>query len=153
MKFLKGQGNQMANAGEANPASSGDNNGQAGAQANGQANAQANGQANAQAGQQADGQEQAGQQSTDNQHRTVSTAPESTTPASPDQPETDSTAGASQNALEYLTGGNSRTDQEGTLTIEDLMNAQGVQNAGSPSNNANDQEEPDKTPPDNGGTP
>ncbi len=153
MEFLKGQGNQMANAGEANPASSGDNNGQAGAQANGQANAQADGQANAQAGQQADGQEQAGQQSTDNQNRTVSTAPESTTPASPDQPESDSTAGASQNALEYLTGGNSRTDQEGTLTIEDLMNAQGVQNAGSPSNSANDPEEPDKTPPDNGGAP
>ena len=118
-----------------------------------QADAQADGQANSQTDQQADGQEQAGQRSTNEQNSLVSASPESTAPASPDQPESDSTAGASQNALEYLTRGNSRTDQEGTLTIEDLMNAQGVRNAGSPSNSANDKEEPDKTPPDDGGAP
>jgi hypothetical protein len=156
MEFLKGQGNQIANAGEANTASSEDNNGQAEAQADGQTDAQTDGQANAQAGQQADGQEQAGQQGTDKQTRTASTSPESTAPPSSDESESESTAGASQNALEYLTGGNNRIDQEGTLTIEDLMNAQGVlgtTNTGSPSNSVNDKEEPDKTPPDNGGAP
>ena len=158
MEFLKGQGNQVANAGEANTASSEDNNGQADAQADRQADAQTDGQANAQAGQQADGQEQAGQQSTDEQNRTASaSSSESIVPPSSDQSESESTAGASQNALEYLTGGNDRTGQEGTLTIEDLMNAQGVRNAagaGSPSSNVrDDDEDPDKTPPDNGGSP
>jgi len=135
MEFLKGQGNQMANAGEANTASSEDNN------------------------KQADGQEQTGQQSTDEQNRTASaSSSESIVPPSSDQSESESTAGASQNALEYLTGGNDRTDQEGTLTIEDLMNAQGVRNAtgaGSPSSSERDDDEvdPDKTPPDNGGAP
>jgi hypothetical protein len=134
MEFLKGQGNQVANEGEANTASSEDNNGQA------------------------DGQEQISQQSTDEQNRTASaSSSESIVPPSSDQSESESTAGASQNALEYLTGGNDRTDQEGTLTIEDLMNAQGVRNAtgaGSPSSSVRDDEEnPDRTPPDNGGAP
>ena len=162
MEFLKGQGNQMANSGEANTAASEDNNGQADAQAHGQAQAQADGQAqaqadgqeNAQAGQQEDGQSQADQQSTDEQNHTASTAPESIAPPSPDQSESDSTAGASQNALEYLMGDRNQSSQEGTLTVEDLMNAQGVRgatSAGSPSNSADDKEEPDKTPPDDGG--
>ncbi len=116
----------MANAGEANTASSEDNN------------------------KQADGQEQTGQQSTDEQNRTASaSSSESIVPPSSDQSESESTAGASQNALEYLTGGNDRTDQEGTLTIEDLMNAQGVRNA----TGAGSQEDPDTTPPDNDGVP
>jgi len=48
----------------------------------------------------------------------------------------ESTTGASQNALEYLTGGQESTTQatkkqnmEGTLTIQDLINAQGVRTA------------------------
>ncbi len=142
MEFLKGQENQLANAGEANTASSEDNNGQADAQAD----------------RQADGQEQTSQQSTDEQNRTASaSSSESIVPPSSDLSESESTVGASQNALEYLTGGNDRTDQEGTLTIEDLMNAQGVRNAtgaGAPSSSVRDDEEnPDRTPPDNGGAP
>jgi hypothetical protein len=134
MEFLKGQENQLANAGEANTASSEDNNGQADAQAD----------------RQADGQEQTSQQSTDEQNRTASaSSSESIVPPSSDLSESESTVGASQNALEYLTGGNDRTDQEGTLTIEDLMNAQGVRNA----TGAGSQEDPDTTPPDNDGVP
>jgi len=155
MEFLKEQGNQMANAGEANTASSEDSDGQADAQAEGEADTQTDGQANAQAGQQADGQEQAGQQNTDEQNRTASTPPENTSPPSPDEPEPDSTAGASQNALEYLMRDNTNSSQEGTLTIEDLMNAQGVRKAtsgGSASNDsAGDKEAPDKTSSDNSG--
>ncbi len=67
----------------------------------------------------------------------------------PTSPNLRAQQGASQNALEYLTGGNDRTDQEGTLTIEDLMNAQGVRNA----TGAGSQEDPDTTPPDNDGVP
>jgi len=164
MEFLQGQGNQVANAGEANTASSEESNeqadgqavGQAEAQTDGQADAQTDGQANTQAGEQADGQAQADQQSTDELNRTANTSTENIAPPSSDQSESDSTAGASQNALEYLTGGNGRTDQEGTLTIEDLINAQGVRGATSadlPPNSASDKEEPDRTPTDDGGAP
>ena len=143
MEFLKGQGNQLANAGEANGASSDGNNGQADAQADGQSDGQAQ-----------SGQAQDGQQTSDEQNRTASASAESSPSPSPDEPESDSTAGASQNALEYLMGNTTPTSQEGTLTIEDLMNAQGIGNAtstGSPSSSANDEENPDKPPPDNGG--
>ena len=102
---------------------------------------------------QADGQAQADQQSGAGQNRTASTSSESTSSPSPDESDSDSTAGTSQNALEYLMGNTG--DQQDTLTIEDLMNAQGVRNAttaGSPSNDAlDDEEDPDKNPPDNGG--
>ena len=138
MEFLQRQGSQLANAGEVNSTTSAGNNGQADTQADGQAGGQA----------------QTGQQSGDDQNRTASTSSESTTVPSPDETESDSTAGASQNALEYLMGNTG--DQQGTLTIEELINAQGIRNAtsaGSPSNSARDDEEevPDKNPPDNGG--
>jgi len=145
MEFLKGQGNQVANAGEANTASPVSNNGQADAQDDGQSDAQASEQASGQA----DSQAQAEQQSADEQNRTASTSSESTAPPSPDETESDSTEGTSQNALEYLMESSTRTNQEGTLTIEDLLNAQGVRNA----TGADSQEDPDTTPPDNGGAP
>ena len=158
MEFLQGQGNQVANAGEANSASSDGNNGQADTQAGGQTDGQAqNGQAQsgqAQSGQAQSGQAQDGQQTSDEQSRTASTSAESSPSPSPDEPESDSTAGASQNALEYLMGNTTPTNQEGTLTIEDLMNAQGIGNAtspGPPPGSANDEENPDKPPPDNSG--
>ena len=165
MEFLKGQGNQLANAGEANSASSDSNNGQADTQADGEADGEADGQADgqtdgqaqngqAQSGQAQSGQAQDGQQTSDEQARTASASAESSPSPSQDEPESDSTAGASQNALEYLMGNTTPTNQEGTLTIEDLMNAQGVGNStspGLPPGSANDEENPDKPPPDNSG--
>ncbi|MDX2451418.1 hypothetical protein, partial [Desulfosarcina sp.] len=66
-----------------------------------------------------------------------SISPPSATPVSSAETEEESTEGASQNALEYLTGEDVQapgsTDDEsnmvqpeGTLTIQDLLNAQGV---------------------------
>jgi len=57
--------------------------------------------------------------------------PDSSIPDSPNQPKEESTAGASQNALEYLTGEDPRAETgedqpEGTLSIKDLLNAQGI---------------------------
>lgn len=178
MEFLQGQGNQPGNAGEASAATFASNNGQAGEQADSSADSQA--------GEQVDGQAQAGQQSDDQQNRTADTFSESASAPSPD--EAKSTAGASQNALEYLMGASSHTsqttdgesenplpelpsltepvpgsgqpaapgsgEQQGTLTIEDLINAQGIGNAAgtdSPSNSVNDEQGTDKNPPDNGG--
>jgi len=153
MEFLKGQANQVANAGEANSASSDGNNGQADTQAGGQTDGQAqNGQA--QNGQAQNGQAQDGRQTSDEQALTASASAESSSSPTPDEAESDSTAGASQNALEYLMGNTTPTNQEGTLTIEDLMNAQGIGNStspGPPPGSANDEENPDKLPPDNGG--
>ena len=153
MEFLKGQGNQVANAGEANSASSDGNNGQADTQAGGQTDGQAQS-GQAQSGQAQSEQAQDGQQTSDEQARTASASAESSSSPTPDEPESDSTAGASQNALEYLMGNTTPTNQEGTLTIEDLMNAQGVGNStspGPPPGSANDEESPDKPPPDNSG--
>lgn len=101
-------------------------------------------QGSGQEGEQADRQD--GEQANDGQisessERSMSTAqPDSIMLGSPTQPEKESTAGASQNALEYLTGedpgaidGDINEDgeeqAEGTLSIEDLLNAQGVGNS------------------------
>ncbi len=64
----------------------------------------------------------------------------------------ESTAGTSQNALEYLTGkGVQNEDAPGdTLTIEDLVNAQGVSvqiGVGSSDGNKSNEEEPDENTP------
>ena len=70
----------------------------------------------------------------------------------------DAVTGASQNALEYLMGEDTQTDRsannesdtDDTLTIEDLMNAQGIRGAAgtaSPPGNTNDDEEPVEKPP------
>lgn len=78
-------------------------------------------------------QAQAGQQRNAAQRRSANPASPSVSPA---EPETDIPDGTSQNALEYLTGGNDQQqspddtqlieDQPGTLSIEELLNAQGV---------------------------
>ena len=84
-----------------------------------------------------DGQSQDGQQSETAEESKESTSPASNSPASSSEPEEESTAGASQNALEYLTGDSIQagdgigTEQdtnqpEGTLSLQDLLNAQGV---------------------------
>ncbi|MBT8070156.1 MAG: hypothetical protein KJO80_06960 [Gammaproteobacteria bacterium] len=72
-----------------------------------------------------------------------------------------SAAGTSQNALEYLLGGNSPTSEGqgngpgGTLSIHDLLNAQGTLNpggAGAPPPDADDQDAPgEKIPEKDGG--
>jgi hypothetical protein len=68
---------------------------------------------------------------------TSSAPPADSFPASPAEPGEEDTTGTSQNALEYLTGESTQTGDgtgnepvtnppEGTLTIQDLLNAQGV---------------------------
>ena len=84
-----------------------------------------------------DGQEQTGEQVETTEEPASSTPPTSTDPVSPAETEEESTAGASQNALEYLTGESIQTSgssgnepdtnqPKDTLTIQDLLNAQGV---------------------------
>ena len=84
-----------------------------------------------------EGQSQDSQQTETEEKPDSADSPSNTLPASPAETEEESTAGAAQNALEYLTGesaqtgddlgGGAETDQaEGTLTIQDLLNAQGV---------------------------
>ena len=91
----------------------------------------------AQADGQTNGQTQESQQSESAQKPDSSISLPGATPVSSTETEEESTAGASQNALEYLTGEDvqapgstddeSNTVQpEGTLTIQDLLNAQGV---------------------------
>ncbi len=80
-------------------------------------------------------------------------------PAPPIEAEEESTAGAAQNALEYLTGENAQAGDdvseegetgqtEGTLTIQDLLNAQGV---GSDITEPVDEKTTDETTPDKDG--
>ena len=135
------------------------------AQADGQDSAKADGQADGQADVQADGQAQDGQQ-TETAEKSVSTAPPaSTSPISTADPEEESTAGASQNALDYLKGKsiqtgedmNGETDstqQEGTLTIQDLLNAQGISNStgtAPASTNPDEEQQPVDAKPDKDG--
>ena len=112
---------------------SGQDDGQTDSQADGHADVQGEGQA----GSQDNGQSQNGEQTETAESSTPVVPPASTTPVSPAEAEEESTAGASQNALEYLKSGNVQTtdstdnepdsDQsEGTLTIQDLLNARGV---------------------------
>jgi hypothetical protein len=118
---------------------------QAGAQGDAQDEGQDNGQEGAQSDDQGDdhADNQDGEQSQESQQAEPSETSDPTIPpassaaATPVEPEEESTAGASQNALEYLTGedpraidsaiGEAREDQpEGTLSIQDLLNAQGI---------------------------
>jgi hypothetical protein len=111
----------------------GQQNGQDGAQAESQAGEQGDGQASGQE----QGQSQEGPQTENAQAAATPVPSPETTPVSSPVPEEESTAGASQNALEYLTGetvpATGSTGDEpstgqpaGTLTIQDLLNAQGV---------------------------
>ena len=123
--------------GESSTAVSQANQGEGETQTDEQKMAQADGQADEQADSQADGQTQDSQQSESEQKPASSVSPASATPVSSAETEEESTAGASQNALEYLTGegvqapdstgDESNTVQpEGTLNIQDLLNARGV---------------------------
>ena len=155
----------------------------------------------------------AGQQGGEEQNQASGTPSSSTVPDSFNGPEADAMTGASQNALEYLTGGETQTergtnnetdtgesifeanplpelpslrgtvpenndqqvnlhndtsqpasgqaatadpgDQQGTLTIDDLINAQGIGGAAvvtPPAGDTNDDEQPDETPPANDGS-
>jgi len=74
---------------------------------------------------------QAAQQDSGEQNNTAST---SAAQVPTNEPREESTSGTSQNALQYLTEGNTQGDQptqqeSGTLTIEDLLNARGVRGA------------------------
>jgi hypothetical protein len=125
MEFLKGNTGQAEGLAESGTGQNG---------ASGERNP-ASSESAGQEGEQADSQE--GEQAQDSQlaessDSSVTTSqPGNSIPDSPNQPEEESTAGASQNALEYLTGedprAEAREDQpEGTLSIQDLLNAQGI---------------------------
>ena len=167
MEFLtnnSGQGEAESEAG-ATASQTGQGQGQGESQTDEQNVAQADGQNNAQADGQADGQAQDSQQ-TETAEKSVSTAsPASTSPISTTDPEEESTAGASQNALDYLTGKTDQTGddlkdepditpQEGTLTIKDLLNAQGISNStgtAPASANPDQEQQPDEIRPDKDG--
>jgi hypothetical protein len=127
MEFLQKSGNQTGEGSTGTPA--GDNE---------------PGSAQEQAQEKAQAQAQSGQQSSNEQQAATS---ESSAQNPSDEAETESTSGASQNALEYLMGDNSQAqpgDQEGTLTIEDLMNAQGVYTVTGGGEKPPDENDPDK---------
>ncbi len=126
-------------------------------------------QASAQGSEQVDGEEdensQESQVAETAQKPTSSVPPASTSPVSSTEPEEESTAGASQNALDYLMEENTQVDDdinnqadtsqpEGTLSIQDLLNARGVSNATVtlPSSSTTGEEQPpDETKPDKDG--
>lgn len=103
-------------------------------------------------------QAQAGQQRNAAQSRSANPASSSVSPA---EPETDIPDGTSQNALEYLTGGNDQQqspddtqlieDQPGTLSIEELLNAQGVIEATGGVSPSAPKDDPDKDDPQGNG--
>jgi len=151
MEFLRGLGKGTTGTGDGAGQDSAEGGGQGETQADGQLigqdAAQEDGQAEAHgdrtASGQADGQSQDGLQTESEQKPASSAPPVSATPVSSIEPEEESTSGASQNALEYLTGesdqsSGSTNDEptagqpEGTLTIQDLLNAQGLGNTTDP---------------------
>ncbi len=179
MEFLKGNAGQAQSAGEDSANSAAANSAQGDSQADGQQegqgqatgqdagqdsgqqDGQAETQGEGQADGEADGQSQDGQQSESEQKPAPTVTPASATPTSSAEPEEESTAGASQNALEYLTGERAQTPDstddesdavqpEGTLTIQDLLNAQGVGNSTgtlpvtAPAEQQPDEDKPDK---------
>jgi hypothetical protein len=193
MEFLKGAAGQSEDANKGGSASSEGNEGQGEAQEGEQGESpsgdqqkgedegqddgqedgqdeeqegdQADDQGNGQAGGQNDEQTQDEQQTETPEESTSNTPPASSDPAPPDEADEESTDGASQNALEYLTGEGDQTDEgtsnepltpqpAGTLTIQDLLNARGVgESTGtSPASNSPDDEQPpDENIPDKDG--
>ena len=147
MEFLMKSGNLGGNVADQAAGSPGGNTGQTGAQGQ-SAQAQSS---QGQSGQQQASQDQVSQQTGAEQAQTSSSA---VVPVPTEEP---STAGTSQNALEYLTGkeAQNEADPVDTLTIEDLVNAQGVSaqiGVGTSAGNASDTEEPDEdTPKKDGG--
>ncbi len=141
LEFLQETGNQNSQAGEGTSESSTGDSGQGGQQ------------------EQADA--QAGQQSSEEQERTASNAPEDQSQISTEEPESESTTGTSQNAFEYLAGESANEGQgappdpatpTGTLSIQDLLNAQGLldgtDTTGTTASGASDSGDPVKTLPD-----
>ena len=128
--------------------------GQENAQAAAQGDQQADGKEKGNTGEQGEGQAQNGQQSETVEKSAAVTPPAESPPALSAQPEEESTAGTSQNALEYLKGENTGAGQdadgglppEGTLNIQDLLNAQGV--SGSTTTNPEPPVVDDDNPPD-----
>lgn len=158
MEFLKSNSGQGDAESEDSTATSQTGQGQGETQADEQNVAQADGQDAAQSDGQDEGQAQDGQQ-TEATEKSVSTPPPaSTSLISTVDAEKESIAGASQNALDYLTGGSVQTDdgvkgepdttqQEGTLTIQDLLNAQGISNStgtAPASTNPDEEQQPDE---------
>ncbi len=150
MEFLKGTSDQSGSEGEQQASTDGNGQqdspteGQESSQANTQDSGQDSGQSETQGDQQADGQsegETQDVQQTETEQESALPSPttsDSTSPAAETKEE--STAGAAQNALEYLTGESTQPSgdtgsevdsdqQQGTLTIQDLLNAQGVDGA------------------------
>jgi hypothetical protein len=143
MEFLKGQGNNESDSVAAAEAATG-----------------GDGQSDGEDGNQADSQGFAGEQS-EEQKNSAEIAISESAPLNPaDEDDVVSTQGTSQNALEYLTGttvtvdnrgtgntGQAPIESEGTLSIQDLLNAQGVGAAvgTTPSSNSSvDEPDPDK---------
>ena len=177
MEFLMKSGNLGANAESDTVGTPGGNDGQMGAQeqasqqqtaqaqsgqeqsaqeqsAQGQASQEQSAQAQATQEQATQEQGQSGQDQVRQQADTEQAQTSSVTTAQNPTDETtkESTAGSSQNALEYLTGkGVQNEDTAGdTLTIKDLVNAQGVSvqiDVGSSDGNKSNKEEPDENTP------
>ena len=141
------------------------NTGQEDGQDAGQSDNQVSGQDTGQENEKEDGQSQGGQQTETTEADEANTSSASDSPVSSSEPEEESTAGASQNALEYLTGdygpsGDDSgtvqdTDQaEGTLSLHDLLNARGVGDttAESPApTNPDEESQADETKPEKDG--
>ena len=137
--------------------------GQENAQADSQQASQDNGQGetpgNEKAGSQNEDQSQNSQQAETEKKSSLAEPPSITPADSPNEAEEESTAGAAQNALEYLTGDNAQSREEpdnkeetgqteGTLTIQDLLNAQGV---GAGNTKPADEKQVDETKPEKDG--
>ena len=133
------------------------------AQANGQEVSQEDGQGKTKGNEQEDSQtedrSQDSQQTEAEEKSSLAEPLTTTSPVSPTETVEESTAGAAQNALEYLTGDNAQSGEEpgnetetgqseGTLTIKDLMNAQGV---GAGTTKPTDEKQVDETKPDKDG--
>jgi hypothetical protein len=104
---------------------------------------------NGKVGGKSDGQRQDGLQTESEQKKVSVTLPAESAAISPVVPVEESVEGTSQNALEYLTersaeGQNGNTDApiteqpEGTLSIQDLLNAQGIGNPSGTATNPDD---------------
>lgn len=144
LEFLKGNGSQDSKTGEGSSDSSTGDSGQGDQQGQGDA--------------------EAGQQSGEEQKRTASAADDGAPLSPASESGSESTTGTSQNALEYLMGQGSQTGQNippdttspaGTLSIEDLLKAQGVLNAtgttGTSASDANEAGNPDGNRPEKDG--
>ena len=175
MEFLMKSGNLGADTGSNSAGSPGGNDGQTGAQEQsaqqqaaqaqpGQEQSAQGQTAQEQSAQQQAAQDQAGQEQSSQDQVTqpveaeqAQTSSDTAVQIPTDETSTESTAGTSQNALEYLMGQGVKTEEgsSDTLTIEDLVNAQGVSvqiGVASSDGNNGDEEKPDhNTPKKDGG--